>query len=168
MRTFLYDTSCGAPYSDDQEAADLIADLRKDCTSESCIEAGSRWSHIYGGMGTIMLLIMCSTCCVCIGAYKPIFRCIAGCAMNCLCCAHFGMWIATAVYRFRPYGKLCALSKVWTNYTSTDLLSTDYYDDSWTYEKDGSLILGLWVVQLLGCCCCCFAGVNMPKPARMG
>lgn len=92
-------------------------------------------------------------------------RCIAGCCMSCLCCVHFCTWISVAVYRFRDQGKLCALSKVPTSVTSSD--AGTRAEDDWTYEKDGSLILALWVLQLLGCCCCCFAGVNMPKPARM-
>ena len=92
-------------------------------------------------------------------------RCIAGCCMSCLCCVHFCTWISVAVYRFRDQGKLCALSKIYTSVTSSD--QGTVAEDDWTYEKDGSLILALWVLQLLGCCCCCFAGVNMPKPARM-
>ena len=160
----VYDTSCGAPYSDIQEAADLLTDLAKDCDLD-CRKAGSRWSHVYASMGSIMLSTLLTTICVCVGAYKPMLRCIAACCMSCLCCSHFCTWIAVAVYRFRPQGKLCALSKVWTSYTSSDI--TELPTDDWTYEKDGSLILGLWVVQLLGCCCCCFAGVNAPKPARM-
>ena len=161
----VYDRSCGGPYSDEAAAAELKVDLAKDCDAD-CQKAGSRWSHIYASMGTILLLVCLTTICVCIGVYKPMLRCIASCCMTCLCCAHFCTWIAVAVYRFRPVGKLCALSKTWTGYTSTDL--TELPDDSWTMEKDGALILAFWVLQLLGCCCCCFAGVNMPKPARMG
>ena len=163
----VYDTGCKAgPFSDVQAAADLLVDLQKDCyTDLDCVRAGSRWSHVYASMGTIMLIVLLATICVCIGAYKPMLRCIASCCMSCMCCVHFCTWIAVAVYRFRPQGKLCALSKAWTNYTSTDL--TELPTDDWTYEKDGSLILALWVLQLLGCCCCCFMGVNMPKPMRM-
>merc|ERR1712051_24328 len=131
----VYDRSCSAPYSDISAAAELAADLAKDCDLD-CQKAGSRWSHVYFSMGFLMLFVLLATICVCVGVYK-----------------------------FRDYGKLCALSKAWTNYTSTDL--TELPNDDWTMEKDGALILGLWVMQLLGCCCCCFAGVNMPKPARM-
>ena len=155
---------CGAPYSDDEAAAEYLLELRDDCDAD-CQKAGSRWSHIFASMGVIMLLVFLATICVCIGAYKPMLRVIAACCMTCLCCAHFCTWIAVAVYRFRTSGKLCALSKTWTSYTSSDL--TEMPTDDWTMEKDGALILALWVLQLLGCCCCCFAGVNMPKPARM-
>ena len=122
----VYDTSCGLPYSDAQAAADLLKDLQKDCyTDEDCRKAGSRWSHVYASMGTIMLIILLSTICVCIGVYKPVLRCVASCCMSCMCCVHFCTWIAVAVYRFRPQGKLCALSKAWTGWTDTDLLATD-------------------------------------------
>ena len=160
----VYDTNCGGPYSDVQAAADLLVDLKDDCDAD-CRKAGSRWSHVYASMGTILLSVLLTTICVCIGVYKPMLRCIAACCMSCLCCAHFCTWIAVAVYRFRPVGKLCALSKVWTSYTSSDV--TEMPTDDWTYEKDGALILGLWVVQLLGCCCCCVAGVNAPRPGMM-
>ena len=109
-----------------------------------------------------MLIVLLSTICVCIGVYKPVLRCVASCAMSCCCCVHFCTWISVAVYRFRPQGKLCALSVFPTGWTSKTEV-----DDAWTYEKDGSMILALWVLQLLGCCCCCFMGVNAPKPARM-
>ena len=123
----VYDGGCKAgPFSDVKAAADLLVDLAKDCyTDVDCVKAGSRWSHIYASMGTIMLIILLATICVCIGAYKPMLRCIASCCMSCMCCVHFCTWIAVAVYRFRPQGKLCALSKAWTGFTSTDLTATD-------------------------------------------
>ena len=160
----IYDTSCGGPYSDPEEAAKLVADFLADCDAD-CRKEGSRWSHVYASMGIITLLVCLTTICVCIGAFKPMLRCIAGCCMSCLCCAHFCTFIAVAVYRFRTQGQICALSKVWTGYASSDY--KELPTDDWTMEKDGSLILALWVLQLLGCCCCCIAGVNMPKPAKM-
>ena len=101
-----YDTGCKVgPFSDVQAAADLLVDLTKDCyTDLDCVRAGSRWSHIYASMGTIMLIILLATICVCIGAYKPMLRCIASCCMSCMCCVHFCTWIAVAVYRFRLQG----------------------------------------------------------------
>ena len=105
----VYDRWCGGPYSDEAEAAKLKTDLAADC-DEDCQKAGSRWSHVYASMGFIMLFVCLATICVCIGAFKPMLRCIASCCMTCLCCAHFCTWIAVAVYRFRPQGQLCALS----------------------------------------------------------
>ena len=105
----VYDSYCPGPYSDLEAANELKIDLAKDC-DEDCRKAGSRWSHVYASMGFITLFVCLTTICVCIGAFKPMLRCIAGCCMSCLCCAHFCTWIAVAVYRFRPAGKLCALS----------------------------------------------------------
>ena len=109
LEVIVYDTYCIAPYSDPVEAAKLAADLFADCDKD-CRDAGSRWSHIYASMGFIMLFVCLATICVCIGAFKPMLRCIASCCMTCLCCAHFCTWIAVAVYRFRPQGQICALS----------------------------------------------------------
>ena len=94
-----YDIGCGAPFSDDAEAAKLAIDIAKDCDAD-CLKLGSRWSHVYASMGTIMLIVLLTTICVCVGAYKPALRCIASCCMTCLCCAHFCTFIAVAVYRF--------------------------------------------------------------------
>lgn len=35
----------------------------------------------------------------------------------------------------------------------------------WTYQKDGSLIVGIWVVQLLCCCCMCCAATWPLRPS---
>ena len=99
----VYDSYCRPPYSDAVEAAKIALDLAADCDKD-CREAGSRWSHVYASMGTIMLIILLSTICVCIGVYKPVLRCVASCCMSCMCCVHFCTWIAVAVYRFRPQG----------------------------------------------------------------
>ena len=105
----VYDSYCPGPYSDEAEALKLKTDLAKDC-DEDCRKAGSRWSHVYASMGFIMLFVLLATFCVCVGAFKPMLRCIASCCMTCLCCAHFCTLIAVAVYRFRIQGQLCALS----------------------------------------------------------
>ena len=105
----VYDSYCRPPYSDAVEAAKIKLDLQADCDKD-CQKAGSRWSHVYASMGFIMLFVLLATFCVCVGAFKPMLRCIASCCMTCLCCAHFCTLIAVAVYRFRIQGQLCALS----------------------------------------------------------
>ena len=80
--------------------------------------------------------------CVGLGAYYAILRLIGMICASCLCCLQFSFIIVTGVYRFRDYGRLCALSKLWTNQTSTD----EPADDTWTYAKDGNLILALWIL----------------------
>ncbi len=36
----VYDTSCGAPFSDEKAASELLVDIGKDCDSD-CLKAGS-------------------------------------------------------------------------------------------------------------------------------
>ena len=99
----------------------------------------------------MLLLLLCNMCCVGFGAYLPLCRCLGALSATCCCCAHFAIIVATGVYRFSLFGRLCALNKLATNWTSDDELP----NDDWTYEKDGSLILGLWILQFLGFICCC-------------
>ena len=99
----------------------------------------------------MLLFLLCNMCCVGFGAYLPLFRCLGAFCATCCCCAHFGIIVATGVWRFSLYGRLCALSKQATNWTSDDELP----NDDWTYEKDGKLILALWILQLLSFVCCC-------------
>ncbi len=102
-----------------------------------------------------MMLIIFNMICVCIGTRKAIARVIASVFASLICCAHFGIIIATAVYRFRPQGRLCALSQ---RGTSVPADKDEEITDDWTYEKDAALLAALWVIQLL--CCLCCAGVG--------
>ena len=88
--------------------------------------------------------------CVGLGAWNAVLRICASLCASCLCCAHFGLIVATGVYRFSDKGQLCALSKLPTNWTSKDEV-----DDDWTYEKDGELIFAIWIIQLCFFVCCC-------------
>ena len=72
-----------------------------------------------------------------------------------LCIGHFAIIIATASYRFGPFGELCALNKAPTMLASADEQPTD----SWTYVNDGILIIVLWVLQLVTFLCC--VGVSL-------
>jgi len=150
-----YDVSCGAPFSDQEAANDLLEDISKDCDRD-CLNEGSRWSHAFFANAIVTLLITVNMICVCIGAKVPFSRLIASICAFCLCCAHFPIIITTAVYRFRPYGMYCALSERNTYFADTDSDSTD----DWTYAKDGALLLALWIIQLLCCCCCCGVGMS--------
>ncbi len=105
----VYDTSCGAPFSDDKEAADLLADLGKDCDSD-CTKAGSQWSVAFVLNAIVCTLIITNMICVCVGSRVPISRLIASCCACCICCFHVATIIVTAVFRFRNYGQYCALS----------------------------------------------------------
>ena len=153
-----YDVGCySGPFSDNQAAVDYQEDL-KDC-DQDCKDAGSQWSTVFFLNGVVTLLLVINFMCVCVGSRVAVVRLLAAWFACCICCAHFPIIITTAVFRFRPQGMLCALSEANTYYSDDESLPTD----DWTYEKDGSLILALWIIQLLCCCCCCCAGATPPK-----
>ena len=108
--------------------------------------------------GILLLFILFNMICVGIGAFNATARFLGACFAPFLCLTHFGIIISTGVFRFSDYGKLCALSKLYTNYTSSD----EPADDAWTYEKDGTLILALWIIQLLFFTGCCFVSTILP------
>ena len=152
-----YDVSCGAPFTDDDAAMQIMIDGKGKC-DEDCQKAGSRWSHVFIINGVILSLMLVNFCCVCCGSRIAFARfCGAICAC-CICCAHIPIILASAVYRFRPQGMFCALSERPTYYEDTEKKPTD----QWTYAKDGALILGLLLIQLLCFCCCCLTGITYP------
>ena len=162
----IYDANCltGGKFPDDADAQEIL-DLRKEildgCDNDKdCIEKGSRWSSIYLANGFVMFLTTCGAIMVLCGLNHAICRCCAAWLLSLVCITNFGVFITTAVWRFGPAGKLCAMNIAPTFQGNLK----DETEDSWTYEKDGQLILALWILQVLGCCCCLFAGVNMPKP----
>ena len=104
-----YDIGCGAPWSDDADAAEILKDFGPDCDSD-CQKKGSEWSTAFFANAVIIMLIVFNMICACIGTKKAIARVIASCCACLICCAHFGIIITTAVFRFRPQGQLCALS----------------------------------------------------------
>ena len=150
-----YDVGCfSGPFSDNEAAANLRDDL-EDCDKD-CQDLGSQWSVVFICNAVIMLLLIINFTCVCFGSRIVMCRLLAAWFACCICCAHFPIIITTAVFRFRPQGALCALSTANTYFADDESMPTD----DWTYEKDGSLILALWIIQLLCCCCCCGAGAT--------
>jgi len=143
-----------------------LKDFGPDCDSD-CQKKGSEWSTAFFANAVIIMLVIFNMVCACVGTKKAIARVIASCCACAICCAHFGIIITTAVFRFRPQGQLCALS---LRPTSVPADKDSEITDDWTYEKDGALLLALWIIQLLCCCCCGGAGSghgNKPQ-ANMG
>lgn len=98
-----YDTSCGAPFSDENEATALAVTLALDCDAD-CAKKGSEWSVAFLANAVIIMLIAFNMICACVGTKKAIARVIASVFACCVCCAHFGIIITTAVFRFRTQG----------------------------------------------------------------
>lgn len=179
--------------ADKVSAALYLITIGLDCAAAGVeAQAGAclthhNWSTIYILNGILLLCIMLNMVCVAIGAYKPMLRMIGAWCGNCLCCIQLIFVILTAAWRFSAWGNLCAM----TNYTTVNPCGsiecvaevtadyvaeygTDYKamndaikEDAevWTYQKDGSLITGIWVVQLLCCCCMCCAATWPLRPS---
>ena len=137
-----YDVGCGDPFSDIETAMEILIDDLSDCDSE-CRDAGSRWSHAFIANSLITLIITLNMICVAIGGSVPLCRCFAAFCAFCVCFAHVPIIVMTAVYRFGPFGRLCALSKRPTFMASSD---DAFSTDEWTYSMDGSLLLALWIL----------------------
>ena len=120
--------------------------------------------------GMLMVLLLLNLCCACVGAYKASFRILGAICGYCLCCLHLVVLIITPALRFSKRGRLCAYSSAPTNYLGKDV--DPIVDDTWTYKKDGALIIALWIIQFLCCCCTCFGatqrGMVPPKNATVG
>ena len=141
---------------------DLTRELQRSCrVGSDCQKEGTLWSVIFMLNGILMLLIVVKQLFVCVGVYVAACRMIAGCWAIYLWCPYFAALIVTPVFRFSDKSKLCALNPTPTNYDSWD--ARPQSDDTWTYEKDGALILALWILQLICCCCPCYGGQACDK-----
>ena len=150
-------------YTDKEKAAELMVDIAISYAGED-YKAGTMWSAAYAFNGFLMLAIVVNFLCVCAGAYKAIFRMIGSLCACCLCCVHLIAIIVTAITRFNLHAQLCSLNPSPTNYVGKDEMPPA--TDLWTYEKDGALILALWLIQLLCCCCSCCGAAVWPISAK--
>ena len=140
-------------WSDTIKANQLILEIEQDWDL-SKIEKGSRFSVIYGFCGITLILLALTSACLSIGAYNMRAR-MAG--LLCSCCLgvlNFVGLICTAVFRFNKMGQLASLSLVPSEFKATDTnqeeIPIDYNGDS-TISSDASLIVGIWISQLLAC-----------------
>ena len=152
-------------YTDKEKAAELMMDIAISYAGED-YKAGTMWSVAFAFNGFLMLAILLNFVCVCLGAYKAIFRMIGALCACCICCVHLIAIIVTAITRFNLHAQLCALNPTPTNYVGKDEMPPT--TDLWTYEKDGALILALWLIQLLCCCCSCCGAAIYPISAKPG
>ena len=89
--------------------------------------------------GIVLVLIACNSALAMFGAFYFFPRLIAMVLNLFLTAAHFCCVIATAVFRFRALGKLCALS----------IQPTKKDNVEWTYRNDAALIAALWAFQFV-------------------
>ena len=143
-----------AGFTDNEKAFDLMVEVRDGCDGDlDCLRMGSGWSHIILANAILMIFLFCNLGCIVMGRIKAKWRLMASYVGFALALAHLGIIVAAAIYRFRPAGALCSLIEGAATNAPTQV-KADLNDD-WTYEKDGSLILALWVLQLIGAPMCC-------------
>ena len=106
----------------------------------------------------LLLLVFFNFVCITLGTIEPLLRVAGSACACCLCLSYLGVMIATAAYRFGKWGQLCALYKEGTNAKRVN----EPVGDDWTYQKDASMIMVFWVIQLLGSWTCCVVGIVMP------
>ena len=123
---FVYNQMClelGQNY-ESGEYMDLVDEIAGQIRDEDDIRNGTYWSQIYMFNGVTLLLISLNSILMAAGAKYYYPRLIALILNLLLSGIHFfGCVITTAVFRFRPLGKLCALS----------IQPTKKEDVTWTY-----------------------------------
>lgn len=149
-------------YTQDDQWADLelaneyIAEFETDgCTwSLNCLEKGCRWSIIYSFSGITMLLLAANSMVQAVGSYRYRMRALGAVCASMLCCVNLAAIITTGVFRFNLMGKLAALSQLDNKYEGLTQGETDivFKQGGETYESDGKLILGLWIIQIVFLC----------------
>lgn len=103
-----------------------------------------------------------------LGSWNFNARGLAACCGGICCCLNFGAIITTGVFRFNSWGMLTALCLAPTKYEGMTDDGTEVKDfgTSRTYESDASVIVALWICQMVFCCTnCIHMGYVSKKPA---
>ena len=147
----------------DLDRAKYLQDLIKTDCDADCMKEGTRWSLIFLFNGLTMALLSFTYLLIAIGSRYFTTRIIGAC-LNCfLSCVHFATIVTTAIYRFNTKGKLAAICIAPSYFEGSD---TGVIGNSWTFKKDGDLILTIWVCQLflvLALCCLGSLPLRMSK-----
>ena len=128
-----------------------MKELYDDC-DEDCMKEGTNWSAIILANGIMMILLFCNLGCVIMGRIKAFWRVLAAYTGFIIFLANLAILATTGYYRYRTQGSLCALYTEMSHAPTTEPLDVN---DDWTFEKDGSLILALWLIQAIFMIPCC-------------
>ena len=144
-----------------------------DDLTSSCWTDGNRWSKIYSLCGITMFLLAANSALMILGAWSFHARGLAACLGSLCCCLNLAAIITTGVFRYNTWGSFSALCLAPTKYEALPTSITDITDvtglssDSRTYESDASVIVALWICQMIFCCTsCCHTGYA-GKPTEM-
>ena len=108
-----------------------------------------------------MILLAVNSALMVLGAWSFHARGLAGCCGSLCCCLNLASIITTGVFRFNDWGKLSMLCEGGSKYVADDELPSD----DRTVQGDASIIVGLWIAQMIFCCTnCCHMGYA-GKPA---
>jgi len=113
---------------------------------------------VYIVNASVLLATVANMICIGFGGAFVTSRMVGAWFASCLCVAHAGALVLTAVYRYNAMGMLCSLSTVSTN------VGVDTIDDEWTYQADGRMIIFCFIIQLLTFVLFCFQGVCNLRP----
>lgn len=141
----------GDKWTDRDTAFDELLVVHQDC-GDDCGSCGTNWSKLLLMNGIIMILVALNQACIMIGRHKAFFYLIGAYCGAIICLLHVAALVITVIFRFNTPGRICSLSTLPTNYYSS---KAGEFNDMWTYSKDGTLILSLWIVQILGMPLCC-------------
>ena len=99
-----------------------------------------------------MMLLACNSGLMFAGTWYVSARLWAGIGNCCYCCLNLACIITIACIRFNSWGKLSALCDGPSKYNNDELVLSNEH----TVASDASLILGLWVCQMIWFCTYCF------------
>lgn len=159
-------------FSDIDQAQEYAEELREDC-SEDCFKDGCRWSIIYKFCAMTLILIAFNGIFMTLGAWNIQTRAISGCCCCLLGIVNLAAMITTCIFRFNTMGKLAALSQQGSKYdggpdnidiVGKKVMLVAFLSNEQTYEDDGTIIIILWVGQIILCLshCCVMGYVSKP------
>ena len=145
-----------AAWSDAEKAYDFMVNIQESDCDDDCMKRGTQWSTVMLMNGLMMIFIFFNLSCVIMGRIKAYFRVVAAYAGFIIFLTNLAILSVTGYLRYRPTGALCSL---YTENSNVPTTNKDDVDDAWTFEKDGGLIIGLWLVQAVLMIPCCLLAV---------
>ena len=143
-------------WTDAEKAYGFMEDIFEGGCDEDCVNAGTGWSMVMLMNGLLMVFIFLNLGCVIMGRIKAFWRVVAAYAGFVIFLVNIAILSVTGYLRYRPQGALCSVNADYTHAPNTNHKDVD---DTWTYEKDGSMMLGLWLVQAVFMIPCCLLAV---------
>ena len=120
---------------------------------QQCLEKGTGWAGMWAFNGSIMIIQAINFIAMACGAYYWWPRLLGTLCNCCLSCVHLSAWIVIFSARFSPLGNYCAINIAPIQLKGDTM---DDFDDEWTYQSEGGLMIIFGVIQALLFLCQCF------------